>query len=248
MEKQLPKVQELFAEAFIELQKEIGEESARAFKSASTADDPLALLMDPTGASSSTISRSSFRKQKSRNNSSSSNNRKKPQTKSNANDELEGGFIRETKLPERLRKLQNPQTFESRYGVGSPSSMPRKRHATISNNATKSSSTNPYDRKKQKPSTNIWNQVLDNPSSKKKATKKKMKFDDIEREMINNITAGSNASLITCSCGSTNVNIDGNVTRNNDMMKGEVWGAKSRSEDVVERCHCLACGRTWNEE
>ena len=247
MEKQLPKVQELFAEAFIELQKEIGEESARAFKSASTADDPLALLLDPTGASSSTISRSSFRKQKSRNNSSSSN-RKKPQTKSNANDELEGGFIRETKLPERLRKLQNPQTFESRYGVGSPS-MPRKQHATISNNATKSSSTNPYDRKKQKSSTNIWNQILDNPSSKKKATKKKMKFDDIEREMINNITAArSNASLITCICGSTNVNIDGNVTRNNDMMKGEVWGAKSRSEDVVERCHCLACGRTWNEE
>ena len=66
--------------------------------------------------------------------------------------------------------------------------------------------------------------------------------------MINNITAGSNASLIKCSCGSTNVNIDGNITRNNDMMKGEVWGAKNRSEDVVERCHCLTCGRTWNEE
>ena len=51
MEKQLPKVQELFAEAFIELQKDIGEESARAFQSVATAEDPLAILLGSTAPS-----------------------------------------------------------------------------------------------------------------------------------------------------------------------------------------------------
>lgn len=43
---QLPQVQEIFAEAFTELQTEIREESARAFKTAASSDDPLAELLD----------------------------------------------------------------------------------------------------------------------------------------------------------------------------------------------------------
>jgi uncharacterized protein (DUF924 family) len=43
---QLPQVQEIFAEAFTELQKAIREESARLFKSAANSDDPLAMLLD----------------------------------------------------------------------------------------------------------------------------------------------------------------------------------------------------------
>ena len=66
MEKQLPQVQEIFAEAFIELQKDISEESARSFQLTATADDPLALLLDDRA----TVSRPppSFRKQKKNNN------------------------------------------------------------------------------------------------------------------------------------------------------------------------------------
>ena len=57
-------------------------------------------------------------------------------------------------------------------------------------------------------------------------------------------------SSIACStCGSTNIEVNGNITsRNNDVMKGEVWGMKERSEVVVERCRCLSCGKMWNEE
>jgi hypothetical protein len=47
---QLPQVQEVFAEAFTELQKEIREESARVFKSAASSDDPLAALLDGNNA------------------------------------------------------------------------------------------------------------------------------------------------------------------------------------------------------
>jgi len=168
---------------------------------------------------------------------------------------MEGGFIRETQLPERLRKLQNPQTFASKYGASPPISKRQKQQSTTTipnNNTTAIAKSNPYQRK-QTQSTNVWNQILDNPtkedndgSKKKKA--KKMNFADLEREMIANITSGSTASSKTCTCGSTNVNIDGNVSnRNNDMMKGEVWGNKDRSE-TFERCHCLSCGRTWNDE
>jgi hypothetical protein len=39
-------VQDIFAEAFTELQKEIREESARVFRSAANSDDPLAMLLD----------------------------------------------------------------------------------------------------------------------------------------------------------------------------------------------------------
>ena len=182
---------------------------------------------------------------------------KKKKESTSSNDDMEGGFIRETQLPERLRKLQNPQTFASKYGASPPLSKKQKQHSTtitIPNNNTtaKSKSSNPY-RRKQTQSTNVWNQILDNPtkdsingSNKKKA--KKMNFADLEREMIDNITSGSTASTKTCTCGSTNVNIDGNVSnRNNDMMKGEVWGNKDRSE-AFERCHCLSCGRTWNDQ
>ena len=156
---------------------------------------------------------------------------------------------------ERLRKLQNPQTFASKYGASPPISKKQKQRSstTIPNsNTTIEAKSNPY-RRKQTQSTNVWNQILDNPTKEdndgsKKKKSKKMNFADLEREMISNITSGSTASSKTCTCGSTNVNIDGNVSnRNNDMMKGEVWGNKDRSE-TFERCHCLACGRTWNED
>jgi hypothetical protein len=55
---QLPQVQDIFAEAFIDVQKEIREESARVFQSAANSDDPLAMLLDSN--TSSQPRRSSF--------------------------------------------------------------------------------------------------------------------------------------------------------------------------------------------
>ena len=55
---QLPQVQEIFAEAFTDLQTEIREESARAFKTAANSGDPFAELLD--GNSTTQPKQSSF--------------------------------------------------------------------------------------------------------------------------------------------------------------------------------------------
>mmetsp|Transcript_13244 Transcript_13244/g.18755 ORF Transcript_13244/g.18755 Transcript_13244/m.18755 type:complete len:290 (+) Transcript_13244:272-1141(+) len=83
-------IQELFAEAFTELQQELGKESARAFRAHKT--DPLAVLMDIRGKP-----------------------KKRPQapaavkTHEPANKDVAGGFFRSTQLPERLRRNQEQQ-------------------------------------------------------------------------------------------------------------------------------------------
>lgn len=242
MEKQLPKVQELFAEAFVELQKDIGEESARAFQSVATAEDPLALLLGSTAshdALSRPVQNSIYHK-------------KPSQQKTTTKDQLEGGFIREAALPERFRKLQNPSArdgFASANNNKVSTNTSRKRPFSTFD-ATTTQPTNPYQRK---PPTNIWNQIVDAKDGIQRVKKGKMKWEDVEKEMTRDITSTGdktyNASSKKCSCGSSDVEISGNITsRNNDMMKGEVWGTKSRAEVVVERFHCLVCGKTsWND-
>lgn len=264
MEKQLASAQELFAEAFIDLQKEIGEESARSFESAANADDPLGMLLNANAserplASHGAMSRSlkrpvpgqQMRKRKAT-----------TQPRKEENDSMEGGFIREAVVPEKVRRMQqNPKNVsleaftQSKYSRKKDSTTDtapsRKRPMKA---ATTKPGSNPYARK-HNPPINIWNQVLDsNKNSHGNNEKKaKTKFEDMERELINNITSSStgdnahNASTKTCKCGSTNVQVSGNVTsRNNEMTKGEIWGRKDQGE-VVERCYCLVCGKTWNE-
>jgi len=165
---------------------------------------------------------------------------------------LEGGFIRETVLPERLRKLQNPPKYEgfasTNSNIASTAAYNKKRSASkVDATATQQKPSNPYQRK---PPINIWSQIVDSKNDgihRKEQTK--MKWEDIEKEMTRDITSGNNASSKRCTCGSTEVEISGNVTsKNNDMTKGEVWGMKDRSETVMERCRCLVCGKIWNDE
>jgi len=256
MNKQLPKVQELFAEAFVELREEIGEESARAFqKTKSNADDPLAsLLADgpssfksmPSQVRKFNIPRSSSNKRKS-----SEHNRRA--ANNNHHSETEGGFIRETVLPEKLRRFQNPNINLS-DNISNAKTVP-----TQYRSETTDTMNNPY--RKRKKTSSIWHQILDsnstdnnNSSDDKKKPKAKRNWDDMEKQMIQNITSSNNnstgiASKTCISCKSTNIELVGNSTsRNSDMTKGEVWGMKDRGEVVVERCRCLSCGRIWNED
>lgn len=54
---------------------------------------------------------------------------------------------------------------------------------------------------------------------------------------------------IKCTCGSTKVESQGNITgRNNDVHKAEIWGIKRDNDVVTTRLRCLECGRIWNEE
>jgi hypothetical protein len=236
MEKQLPNVQELFAEAFVELQKDIREESARTFQSVATAEDPLAILL---GSTSSSPLQKSHR---------GGYNRQIPSKRKADKYESEGGFIREAVLPERLRKLQNPLKYDGFASVHNSNNVSAAKSMTRNDAiATQQQpSGNPYQRK---PPTNIWNQIVDSIDGTPRKERAKMKWEDVEKEMTRDITSGNSASSKKCTCGSCDVEISGKVTsRNTEMMRGEVWGMKNRSEIVVERCRCLECGKTWNDE
>lgn len=258
--KQLPAVQELFAEAFVELRTEIGEASARAFQHTknNNADDPLAGLLSNGSSSSfksmpSQVKKYSFPRSNSKRKSSSTERNNTKRAASAKSSDTEGGFIREAILPEKLRRLQhsnNNLDQPSKRFVPS-SQQHRSETDTMSN-------PNPY-RKRKKPSS-IWHQILDsndnatskdnNTNSNNKKPKAKRNWDDMEKEMIESFNTNNAGTSKHCiSCKSTNIEIVGNSTsRNSDMTKGEVWGMKDRGETVVERYRCLKCGRIWNED
>lgn len=255
MNRQLPKVQEIFAEAFVELRAEIGEESARAFQKSNNADDPLAgLLADGDGTSSFKSMPSQSMKKFPR-----TSNKRKPTDSQRAGGNDDGGFIREAILPEKLRKLQHPNVNLEHYSPNSKrdnnvnTSLPMYNRKQIDTTVVN----NPY--RKRKKTSSIWHQILDSDATKDKSDdgskkpKAKRNWDDMEKEMIRNITSSNATGTIpskSCSsCNSTNIEIIGNSTsRNSDMTKGEVWGMKDRGEVVVERCRCLNCGRIWNDD
>ena len=247
MKKQLPAVQELFAEAFVELRTEIGEASARAFQQTkSNADDPLASILTDAPSSFQSMP-SQVRKYNFPRSNSKRKSLENSKRAASRSIDTEGGFIREAKLPEKLRRLQNPDINL----VNIPSKTPVHTQHRSEADTTMS---NPY--RKRKKTSSIWHQILDsndatskgNTNSDDKKPKAKRNWDDMEKEMIESFNTNT-ASKHCTSCKSTNIEIVGNSTsRNSDMTKGEVWGMKDRGETVVERCRCLNCGRIWNED
>jgi len=54
---------------------------------------------------------------------------------------------------------------------------------------------------------------------------------------------------ITCSCGSQNIELCGNVTNRNDQVsKADTWGFKRNDDDVSAIVRCTNCDKTWKEE
>lgn len=199
-------VQNLFAEAYLELQQEVATESAMAFQKQKS--DPLSIL-------------NNFR--------SKPKKKKPPAPKRKDADDAAGGFLRSVPIPERFRKTQEAMARSHQKEIKEISS------ASISH-ATRSEG-NPY--KKRKASRqSIWKLAAKPP----------------EEESENNIGKHSSTTEIfshgyACSCGATDVQTYGNITsRNNDVAKAETWGFKDRSDDVIVRCRCNSCGKTWNEE
>lgn len=178
----------------------------------------------------------------------SNRKRKSPEYSKRAarSNDTEGGFIREAILPEKLRRLQNPD-----INLGN---VPSKTPVHTQHRSETDTMNNPY--RKRKKTSSIWHHILDsndatskgNNNSDDKKPKAKRNWDDMEKEMIESFNTNAVSKHCT-SCKSTIIEIVGNSTsRNSDMTKGDVWGMKDRGETVVERCRCLNCGRTWNED
>eukprot|EP00554_Chaetoceros_debilis_P010317 CAMPEP_0194110362 /NCGR_PEP_ID=MMETSP0150-20130528/9643_1 /TAXON_ID=122233 /ORGANISM="Chaetoceros debilis, Strain MM31A-1" /LENGTH=319 /DNA_ID=CAMNT_0038799533 /DNA_START=79 /DNA_END=1035 /DNA_ORIENTATION=+ len=196
---QLPYVQDLFAEAFSELQKDISTEAARSFNEmAKKTLDPLSVLNDHDTSSRYRGYSSKMRPSKFKPNS----------TKSGS--AADGGFMshvqqRETDLIERQKRMVNQSSLAAEN-----SSI---QHGNRNINSSLPQKSNPYKRRK-KSSVSTWNMVLDGGLDKLL-----VKQADIEKP--------DEAIGITCSCGSENVQIFGNITgRNNDVPKAETWGTK----------------------
>ena len=253
---QLPAVQEVFAEAFVDLQRQLGEESALALTGAASKsnEDPLAALLESTSKMPSMLLSSSFRR------SSSTGRKKKKGDKINrqqpvgANDDLEGGFLRDRELPEEFKKLQRPEkleTYARKMGVDRADPAEAKRPSA----GTAVTAENPY-RRRKRPRQNLWNQVLDSQAPDQRQGKgvkgtPKMNFAQMERAMIDDITGsagGDDRGVLCPSCGSSSIEVRSGVTsKNNEMSKGEVWGRKE-TDPVVERCCCRECGKAWNRD
>eukprot|EP00536_Pseudo-nitzschia_multiseries_P015219 jgi/Psemu1/217221/e_gw1.841.6.1 len=217
--KQLPAIQRLFSECFLELQQELSEESARAFQKQKR--DPLATMLGSFKRKRNLLV-------------ATKGQAPDPRTKQEgrAND---GGFLREIDLPERLRRTQKEQEeLQARQLARMNQAAFAARRASRLTTTTMASSV----KKRRKGSgKSIWNLAMDTGMDGKLAT-------TAESYTEAETTASHDVS---CTCGSKDVRSFGNVTsRNQEVRKGEIWGT-DRGDEVVSRFQCNRCGRTWNE-
>ena len=226
--------------------------------------DPLADLLG--GPSPSSSSFSAKRRVRKRPSSERPAQPKPPAT--GGKEDNEGGFVRDIQLPtryvEQQRKMARAEVAERRRLMstqGTRDTVGRKpKPAGSAASALSHVETNPYKRRKPNRSS-IWNLAMDSSAgaSAGGATPNNKSGGD-QVSTSSNGGAGKAAQsswdvieqsmrpTVRCTCGSTDVSNDLNITgRANDMPKGETWGFKDRS-DVVLRYRCSRCGKTWNEE
>jgi len=242
--KQLPAIQHLFSECFLELQQELAEESARAFKKQKS--DPLAMLSfsSTSGSSSSTFSSKKRRKLIANKGQAPDPMRKK---EGNASD---GGFLRDIDLPERLKRTQREQQELQNQQLArmnqAASAARRASRATTNGNTIRGISTPTpasINRRRKGSGRSIWNLAMDKGLDGNLST---------VAESYKTTAGGSSegnvhALNVACTCGSKDVRSFGNITsRNQEARKGEIWGT-DRGEEVINRYQCNKCGRTWNE-
>ncbi|VEU45283.1 unnamed protein product [Pseudo-nitzschia multistriata] len=226
--KQLPAIQNLFSECFLELQHELSEESVRAFKKQKS--DPLAMLSFSSGSSSS-----SFASKKRRKLASNKGQAPDPRTKQEgrAND---GGFLREIDLPERLKRTQKQQEELQNQQLArmNQAASAARRASRIASPLTKST----MNKRRKGSGKSIWNLAMDKGKDGKLST---------SSESYQAAAMDPATMNVSCTCGSKDVRSFGNITsRNQDVRKGEIWGT-DRGDEVINRFQCNICGRTWNE-
>jgi len=222
---QLGPMQELFSEAFVQLQQEITEEAARAFTAQRS--DPLAILHDL--------------------NKRSRNKRVVAPVSNKRQGALDGGgFIRNVPLPERMRRTQQQQA-EQQARLTKRMKKAASDVASTANLSDLSSANNVnhLDMTKRRKSSrkSIWSMVRDEATSNSHADAKKTS------EAVSKMDQEPLAFTTCKSCGSGQViSIGTNTSRNQDLKKGETWGMKDRGDEVFTRLQCQSCGLVWNEE
>ncbi|KAL7570134.1 hypothetical protein ACA910_019975 [Epithemia clementina (nom. ined.)] len=253
---QLKPMQEIFAEAFVQLQQEITEEAAKAFSVQQ--HDPLAILHNLN-------KKSRFQR-----------TLKKPPLPSLSSslsakqmgDAHSGGFLRDVPLPERLVRTHQKQAEIQREMAQrmerasqqheQPQPQQRAPPATTKRSLLLNTQQPDFSKRRKSSRKSIWNTVMEEGNSNNnKVTdsskhRSKDQTENEQHEQENQVSIDEEAANIVtsaCSCGSHQVhNMGLNASRNQDLKKGETWGVKDRGDEVINRLQCQSCGKTWSEE
>ena len=265
---QLPAIQTMFSEAFLELQQEISYEAELAFqRRRNSSDDPLASLMMMGGINNGN-------KSKKRRISSSANAGAGASAGTTTTNRVgragkadDGGFLRDAQIPERFLKTQQHQrqlqqqrldrlNRASSAAVGGRSTTREGASRSYVEQAQQLSKRRKGSRK------SIWNLAMERPTTGE-GTRRQGGEDPLLTKMMRKkpppLSISSSArtvdemndhGVVCSSCSSSDVHSFGNITsRNADVRKGEIWGSGSRGDGgVINRYQCNQCGKTWNEE
>ena len=157
-ERQLPNIQNIFSECFLELQQELAEESARAFSRQKK--DPLAMLSNPSRKKRKLVGQAPdlMKKQEGR-----------------AED---GGFLREVGLPEHLRKTQEEQRQLQHQQL-----VRMNQAASAARRASRAQST--VNQRRKGSGKSIWNLAMDKGRDGKLSTKAENYKQTNNRDLLN---------------------------------------------------------------
>jgi hypothetical protein len=231
-ERQLPAIQTMFSECFLELKEEISKVSMEAFSKRQQNHDPLAVLL--RGGSGSLK-----RKQ---------TTTKPVPPKKKAGNVDDGGFLRNVDIPERLKETQQRQSQRMQQQEARMKQIGREEQrgnvpvaTTASNRYPPTSTSLTLSNRRKGSRKSIWNLAMDQGSTGQAPSLTHV-------SSTSGMNDSNNAGATCSSCGSKDVNCFGNITsRNEDVRKGEIWGT-DRDATVVTRYQCNVCGKTWNEE
>lgn len=234
-ERQLPAIQKLFSEAFVQLQQELNETAARA--STQKKQDPLSVLHH--------IHKKAQRRKAPPSAMTTAAQQQKKQA-------TEGGFLREVAAPERLVRTQQQQARKQQ------AMMRRMERAAAAETTT--SELSPLDahrrpdisKRRKSSRKSIWNSIMDN--ERPDGSSAVDDNDDDEGDGGGTTTAASiiaaaemHSGAVCSSCGSDRVRTLASHSAR-DVRKGEIWGGASGRDEVSMRVECLGCGKMWNEQ
>jgi hypothetical protein len=242
--KQLPHIQHLFSECYLELQQELQQESVRSFKkqqnSKNYKNDPLAAMLNFSTTSSSKKSKKRKQTQTQTNTRTTMKGAPPDPNKKREGNVNDGGFIRDINVPEHLKKTQEEQQeIQNQQLARMNNAASAARRAS---RGTTTGSTISVKRRKGS-GKSIWNLAMDTDrnTGKLSAISESYKMSDADNARLLN-------NNVICTCGENkDIRSFGNITsRNADARKGEIWGTDR--DEVINRYQCNKCGRTWNEE
>ena len=257
LQQQIPAQQELFAEAYLQIQQQIQDamrQQQQEELSANHDDDPLAIITDLNkGFNNIPRANQGYDRLKSL----------LPRVKKVKphNPFPEGGFLRHVPTPERIiqvqqQQVQQQQELIARMNQSSASNSTNQndvdpesiRIATNDKSKTSSHSTKTTDvTQRRKPSrANVWT-VISQEDRKQAATT--MTVRPTTESTDNEVVVPQYDTSVVCTCGSTATVevLSSNTNKSQDMTKAETWGNKDRHDEIINRYLCHHCGKSWND-